>query len=862
MNMRWSALRLAAVLVAVGLATGCATTAMKGTPFFSGDYEKSMGPAENRVNVWPLLYYRDPALSALWPFVEYVDGEHFALRPLYSVYGLGNKDGSEHNVLWPIFQQDNASETGRLVPFFWGPRYVVGFPLYWHFRRGEAFSDTFFPLWFYNRDSGKYSLSLILGLAGASHDPYGDSNRLLPLWYWSSAAGGSTFLSLPWCSVTTAKGDGWKMAFPFFYTKDKGERHSFVTLAGGRITWPTGSGWVVPLLLSGGSRDLTGHDTWLLAGLAHWGAHGSNTSSHVFPLYYKARDADGDRFLSLPWSNVHRDDGSNWQLVPPLFFRSEDHEGSLALSPFYCSAMDTVGSNSWQLVPPLYFHSEGPSGERTLSPVFSAGRSKEDGGAWHTVFPLYYSSTNREGSLFATLLGGIDKAKDGQTWMVYPLLTWNRSRGGTNDFWALAPLVHFRNEPTNSISHVAPLYYRNAAAGTFVSLPYSTWASGQTTQSVIPPLLAWKRSQGERSDLWLLAGLGRYSWGAAAGASYLVPLFYGSPASGEFLSPLYCRFEDSEGTTAVIPPLLGAFTKTRTGTRDLWALAGLYHHEWDTEGTRSDYLLPFYLWSPSNYFCTLLAGWSGTERDAFRYYLTPLIGSSTRNDAHSFWFFPFYGRTVHTNTGQVRGHVLWGGFNHGRKTSHSSFFPLYGYDNYGPKDDPPSGDARGTLRGSDFLCFPWCWRTDTRRWNADKVQTPPGTMGYQDEYSHGAFPLWSHTEKNDHAGHTEEQTRLLFLLYSSRHESTPLATAPGGTNEYVRRSVLWRAWHYERLNGDVTADVFPFITYDARKDGFRKHSFLWRLYRWERDAEGRRKLDLLFIPILRDRPAPGTSSGS
>ena len=62
------ALAAAALLCLFG--SGCATRAMKGTPFFTGEYEGRLGPPEDRVNLWPLLYYRDPALSFLWPIGE------------------------------------------------------------------------------------------------------------------------------------------------------------------------------------------------------------------------------------------------------------------------------------------------------------------------------------------------------------------------------------------------------------------------------------------------------------------------------------------------------------------------------------------------------------------------------------------------------------------------------------------------------------------------------------------------------------------------------------------------------------------------------------------------------------------------
>ena len=118
----------------------------------------------------------------------------------------------------------------------------------------------------------------------------------------------------------------------------------------------------------------------------------------------------------------------------------------------------------------------------------------------------------------------------------------------------------------------------------------------------------------------------------------------------------------------------------------------------------------------------------------------------------------------------------------------------------------------------------------------------------------GLFPIWS-TERRRSVVFSEgrkaedatfEESNLLFLLYDYRRERNSAQK-----HDYVRRRVLWRLWHYERLNGDVSVDLFPAITWDRREDGYRKTSFLWRLFRYERDAEGEKKLDILFIPIVR-----------
>jgi len=130
------------------LGSGCTTPEMKGTPFYSGEYAGRRGPAEQRINAWPLCYYREPAISVLWPILEFTD-DHTAVRPFYSVYGLDRAE-REYNVLWPLAQFDRKSDDNRVFPVFWGEDYRVLFPFYWHFgelRGPGGGSDSLFPLW-------------------------------------------------------------------------------------------------------------------------------------------------------------------------------------------------------------------------------------------------------------------------------------------------------------------------------------------------------------------------------------------------------------------------------------------------------------------------------------------------------------------------------------------------------------------------------------------------------------------------------------------------------------------------------------------------------------------------------------------
>jgi hypothetical protein len=64
------------------------------------------------------------------------------------------------------------------------------------------------------------------------------------------------------------------------------------------------------------------------------------------------------------------------------------------------------------------------------------------------------------------------------------------------------------------------------------------------------------------------------------------------------------------------------------------------------------------------------------------------------------------------------------------------------------------------------------------------------------------------------------------------------------------RKVLLKLWDWEEDNGDVSLDVFPGFTYDSKRNGGWKTSFLWRLFRCEKDSNGAARLHLFFIPLL------------
>ena len=124
--------------LALLLLAGCATKEMKSTPFYEGNDVVYTGKPEDRVNVWPVAYWREPVGSVLWPITSF-SNDHFALRPIYSQYKQDGKDGSfdEFNFLWPFCQADTKNDDYFVFPFFWGKDsnqhpYQALFPIYWN----------------------------------------------------------------------------------------------------------------------------------------------------------------------------------------------------------------------------------------------------------------------------------------------------------------------------------------------------------------------------------------------------------------------------------------------------------------------------------------------------------------------------------------------------------------------------------------------------------------------------------------------------------------------------------------------------------------------------------------------------------
>ena len=94
------------------------------SPLYTGNEVKFTGAVEDRVNLWPVAYYREPVGSLAWPLISWGD-DHLAFRPLYSQYKQSGDDYDEFNFLWPISQFDTKHRDYRVFPLFWGEKPLI-----------------------------------------------------------------------------------------------------------------------------------------------------------------------------------------------------------------------------------------------------------------------------------------------------------------------------------------------------------------------------------------------------------------------------------------------------------------------------------------------------------------------------------------------------------------------------------------------------------------------------------------------------------------------------------------------------------------------------------------------------------------
>ena len=329
-----------------------------------------------------------------------------------------------------------------------------------------------------------------------------------------------------------------------------------------------------------------------------------------------------------------------------------------------------------------------------------------------------------------------------------------------------------------------------------------------------------------------------------------MPLYYRNKQTDTFISLPYAHWNEGQDEHDLYPPLLSMFTRNGNEKR-LDALLGVFSERWN-EDRHDGYCLPLYYHDNWDKFYTLLFGWNRDAHDGFYYPLTPLLGIRTGQHSGG-WLFPFWSRDYDPEAKRTTGTILWGTYSSEGNRTESSIIPFYGYNNRGTAPEMNPANYGERTFGKTFWCLPAIWYRNTV--DITPIRDPQGKPTGQTEHStvhdNGCFPLWTYTHQVTPFGGDEKFGSLLLCLYDFNSTMKTNAAATGSsTSEHIRKQILWRLYHYERNNNDVSVDIFPAITYDRTSDGFKRWSFLWRAFRYETGPEGK-KLDLLFIPLRR-----------
>ena len=811
---------------------GCKMKEFSSSPFYEGNEVKFTGAVEDRVNLWPVAYYREPVGSLAWPLISWGD-DHLALRPFYSQYKQsGSGDYDEFNFFWPISQFDTKHRDYRVFPLFWGESYsdkpyFCLFPALWWNRE---FAGVF-PI-FWDNDDDDDGGFCVFPLCWAGWEKSGDLwNTIWPLYYYESRERSSwseekskfwAFCGLAGFNRRAGKFTNHR-CLPFYFCDDG----DFYSLPYSRYT---DDGRIKSRILCG----LAGCDS---------NTNGDYQASWLLPFY--SHDKANDEFLT-PLFGKTKD--ANW-LIP--FYYHDEH---LMLTPLFGK---TVEAN-WTL--PLYYKDK----EKFLTLI-----GGKDGDAdW--VVPFYW----RDKRTFASLPYWRQLGSDGEIDRAFslPLLSgYERDhKSGDRLLYLLMGLGgHVWNDETGGASWVFPLFYKDRES--FYTLLYGrnprrTWLfpvyfDGEE-RTYITPL--YGRNKKDGSD-WLIPLYYRNK------ESFITPL-YGRSGDAEWLFPLYCRDESQFNS-----PVYSYWDDAKKGTRGFFSLPLLSGANWETNSCDNTWFT----------LAGLVGGSSNASGSHKTNWALPLF---FREAGESFYSIPFGwsgGGSAYTNTYFAAGLA---GLKSGKKEG-GWMFPLFNYKKDADFDEKESWLDEAKMPEDIKV---WTKIETNKVWNSAKktyesVVGPKQHAEYvsasntkthllvfdNDKSIHGRAPygatnryemtewhklgnklVFNHesnrkvyfdTVTREKISDSEEgDTSLLMLLYNGEHRSDKTK----GTS-YASHRVLWKLWDWEEEDGDVALDVFPGFTYDSKKNGYSKTSFLWRFFRYENDPEKGKKVDLLFIPVWR-----------
>lgn len=359
----------------------------------------SSAAADDRINLWPLLYKEPGKLSILWPIYE-KKPDGFAVRPLFGIW----QNGREYDVLWPLGNFDGVAGEYRFFPFFWSKGHFTAFPLIYHAKNDFTFVLPF------------------MGTGGGSKRRF--ITILPPLYFRREGPAGRTDVLWPIFNVKTGSEEkGWRVA-PLFgsYRNDSGDRrfalypiYHHSQSQGRRLDWlfplyARGSNgdsqWTVlpGVFLRSGAR---GEGLFLTPLYGHGETSDGGWRNVLGPIYLHRWSKDGrSRTYDLMWPVFQRARGDSLDAFRfwPLFGhrRKGDASHIFAVWPLYWQGERRDLSTSYRVIFPIYWDyisktkrvRSGGSGERSrwtgVLPLFTRTQS-DDRVSYAFLWPLFWT---------------------------------------------------------------------------------------------------------------------------------------------------------------------------------------------------------------------------------------------------------------------------------------------------------------------------------------------------------------------------------------------------------------------------------------------------------------------------------------
>ncbi|MFW6287025.1 MAG: hypothetical protein ACOC29_03690, partial [Candidatus Sumerlaeota bacterium] len=346
------------------LLSACSHHAMKSTPVAFREHSTAEGPVEDRVNLWPLFYQRDPAWSALWPLIAASD-EGSAVLPFYE-YDRNDKDlrvgtvtqlapplmrFDEKDDNWRIFNiaKDNKHHEFRVMPLYFQdsdePWYLLVPVFYWN-RDDKVFwtppylkypdgGALFFPLLHWKKDQREKQIDLFWPLVGARSQDYKFSKdrgvKALPFFYAEKDPQNNrstlNILGLGLHAETTTDTLEMQYLIPLgSYEKRGGDD-------------PMSRSRLVPFYLAESSEDKrmffslpyshyqSGDSYFRNILLNAWISVGEGDESYLslaFPVFHRFADGDDRGHMVAPFYMYYRKDNGDWRFHSALFNYKSD----------------------------------------------------------------------------------------------------------------------------------------------------------------------------------------------------------------------------------------------------------------------------------------------------------------------------------------------------------------------------------------------------------------------------------------------------------------------------------------------------------------------------------------------------------